>query len=142
MSLQGRGRSSGGPVDEYVGQRAFGWSAHVDASHILDLAKEPGAELVAGSGHIRKRLLDVRSLEPHHHEAPHRGLLQSPSLPGKSRPSRLSLEPLAALPHARGREVPSSLFFTGKNREHTIEYCHRASPCLDLFDTSFMPLCG
>src|ERR1700722_4475031 len=126
MSLQGRGRSSRGPVDQYVGQRAFGWSAHADASHILNLPKEPGAELVAGGGHIRERLLDVGSLEPHHHEAPHRGLLQGPSFPGKSRPGRLSLEPLAALPHARGREVPSSLFFTGKDREYAIEHCHQA----------------
>jgi hypothetical protein len=57
----------------------------------------------------------------HQHEAPHRRLLQSPSLPVKSRPGRLSLEPLAALPHARGGEVPSFLFFTGKDREHAIE---------------------
>src|SRR5580700_11411573 len=122
----GGGRSSGGPVDQHVGGRAFGWSAQVDASQIVDLATKPGGELVAGGGEIRERLLDVGSLEPHQHEAPHRGLLQSPSLPGKSRPNRLSLEPLKALPHARGREIPSSLFLTGKDREHAIENCHRA----------------
>ena len=41
MSLQRGGRSSGGPVDQHVGGRAFGRSAHVDASHILDLSKKP-----------------------------------------------------------------------------------------------------
>src|ERR1700726_4857825 len=89
----GGGRPSGAPVDQYVGGRAFGWSAQVDASHILDLATKPDGELVAGGGEFCERILDVGSLEPHQHEAPHRGLLQSPSLPGKSRPSRLSVEP-------------------------------------------------
>src|ERR1019366_3820291 len=126
MSLQGGGRSSGGPVDQYVGGRAFGWSAQVDASHILDLAKEPDAELVAGSGHIRERFLDVRSLEPHQHEAPHRSLLQGPSLPSNSRCGLQSLEPLPALPNACGREVPALLFFAGKDRERAIEHCHWA----------------
>ena len=58
--------------------------------------------------------------------APHRSLLQSPGLPDKSLPRRLSLKPLAAVPHARGSKVLSSLFFTGKDRERAIEHCHRA----------------
>jgi hypothetical protein len=98
MPQQEGGRASGGPVDQHVGGRAFGWIAQVDASQILDLAAKPDGELVTGGGEVRERLLDVGSLEPHQHEAPHRSLLQSPSLPAKSRPSRLSLEPLAALP--------------------------------------------
>ena len=76
----GGGRSSGGPVDQYVGGRAFRWSAQVDASHILDLAPKPDGELVAGGGEFRERLLDVGSLEPHQDELPYWGLLQSPSL--------------------------------------------------------------
>ena len=64
LSPQGRGRSSGGPVDQYIGEGAFGWSAQIDASHILDLATKPDGELVVGGGEFRKRLLDVGSLKP------------------------------------------------------------------------------
>ena len=72
MPLQEGGRAPGGPVDQHVGGRAFGWSAQVDASQILDLATKPDGELVTGGGEVRERLLDVGSLEPHRHEAPHR----------------------------------------------------------------------
>ena len=102
-----KGRSSGGPVDQHVGGRAFGWSAQVDASQILDLATKPDGELVARAGEFRERLLDVGSLEPHQHEAPHRSRLQSPSLPGKSRPTRLSSNPLRRSPmHAAAKSLP------------------------------------
>jgi site-specific DNA recombinase len=43
----------------------------------------------------------------------------------ESPPSQLSLEPRAVLPNARGREVPTFLFFTGKDRESDVEHCHR-----------------
>ena len=59
-------------------------------------------------GEFREGFLDVGTLEPNQHEASHRGLLQSPGLPGKSSPDQLSFECFASLPHARGRKVEGS----------------------------------
>src|ERR1700722_6332066 len=124
MCCTGRCRSSDGAVDEYVRGWAFGRGSQIDASQILDLVTKPDGEFVIGGGESREGLLDVGSLEPHQHEAPHRGLLQSPSLPSNPILSQLRLELPPSLPNANRREVPTRLFFPGKNRERSIEYRH------------------